>query len=221
MSIKGRMAPIRLLLLLLAVGCSIQCFLQPNVGALGGRNLGSSLRAKKADAEGLVPPKRPLSSYMLFAQDIRASVVKKLGTNSVAEVGKVIGDEWGKLTAAKKKPYEEKAAKAKQTFEKEMEKFTAAGGVMPARKKKGEGKKKARDPNMPKRSPSAYFLWLADSRESIKKKLPADHKVTDVSKEAGQQWAKVTAAKKKPYETKAAKLKSEYQEAMEKYKASL
>lgn len=39
--------------------------------------------------------------------DNRDSIVKKLGTNAVSEVAKAAGQEWGKLSAAKKKPYEQ------------------------------------------------------------------------------------------------------------------
>ena len=33
----------------------------------------------------------------------------------------------------------------------------------------------------------------------LRKSMPAGHKVTDVSREAGAQWSKLTAAKKKKY----------------------
>ena len=45
------------------------------------------------------------------------------------------------------------------------------------------------------------MIWLSENRPSIVKSMPVDHKVTDVAKEAGKQWNKLTAAKKKKYVT--------------------
>lgn len=43
------------------------------------------------------------------------------------------------------------------------------------------------------------MLWLSENRPTIVKSMPKDYKVTDVAKEAGKQWNKLTAAKKKKY----------------------
>merc|ERR1711920_357102 len=81
-----------------------------------------------------------------------------------------------------------------------------------------EGKKK-KDPNAPKRPPSAYAVFLAENREAILKSLPAGASpITDVAKKAGEQWGALSTAAKKPYEAKAEKAKAEYQKAMEEYK---
>merc|ERR1719282_1103145 len=66
-------------------------------------------------------------------------------------------------------------------------------------------------PVQPKRPASAYMLWLNSERPTIVKKLGKNAGVTDVAKEAGAQWGKLTAAKKKPYEAEAAKLKTKYE----------
>ena len=135
-----------------------------------------------------------------WLKDNRASIVKKVGTNSVTDVAKEAGKQWKALSAAKKKPYEMAYAKAKAVFDKEMAAFKAAGGVV-QRKQKRVSKKAARDPNMPKKPLSGYLLFMADNRAKIVKSLPKDHKATEVMKEGGAQWNKLTAAKKKPYES--------------------
>ena len=137
-----------------------------------------------------------------WLSDNRASIVKKVGGNSVAEVGKEAGAQWNKLSAAKKKPYDDAAKKAMAKYKKDVEAFKAAGGVMPVKAKRGSGlsTKKKRDPNMPKRPASSYMLFLNDSRATIVKKLPKGHKATDVMVEAGKQWKALAAAKKKKYE---------------------
>eukprot|EP00434_Breviolum_minutum_P021145 symbB.v1.2.018657.t1/scaffold1498.1/size115254/3 len=180
--------------------------------------------AKKSSATAeLVPPKRPPSSYMSWLNDNRDSLVKKLGTNAVAEVAKAAGVAWKKLSAAKKKPYEKAATAAREEWKEKMEAFKSAGGVVPKRAAPGTrvAKKAPRDPNKPKRPLSSYMLWLNENRPSIVKKLPAGHKATEVMKEAGKQWGKLTAAKKKKYEKAAADLKAKYLEDMEKYKETV
>merc|ERR1712070_644909 len=80
-----------------------------------------------------------------------------------------------------------------------------------------EGKKK--DPNAPKKpTGGGYGVFLTENRAKIVKSLPADHKMTDVGKVAGEQWRNLPAAAKKPYEDKSQKLMAEYRKAMEEYK---
>ncbi|CAL1159570.1 unnamed protein product [Cladocopium goreaui] len=178
--------------------------------------------ARKATGDELVPPKRPASSYMSWLNDNRESIVEKLGTNSVTLVAKEAGQQWKKLSAAKKKPYEAAWVKAKAKYAKDLEDFKAAGGVIlkpEKRTSRTRSTRAKRDPNMPKRPLSSYMLWLQDNRASIVKSMPAGHKVTDVMREAGAQWSKLTAAKKKKYEKAAADAKAKYLEEMEEYKA--
>merc|ERR1712085_142507 len=79
--------------------------------------------------------------------------------------------------------------------------------------------KKKKDANAPKKPVGgAYGVYVAENRESIVKSLPAGHKITDVAKKAGELWKALPDAKKKPYEEKYGKKKSEYEKAMEDYK---
>ena len=72
--------------------------------------------------------------------------------------------------------------------------------------------KKAKDPNAPKRPLSAYFIWLKENREAIKK---PGMSVTDVSKAAGVQW---NALKDKTrWEKLAQEDKARYERDMAKY----
>lgn len=47
--------------------------------------------------------------------------------------------------------------------------------------------KKEKDGNKPKRPQSAYFIWLNENREHIKKENPGIS-ITEISKVAGQKW---------------------------------
>jgi high mobility group protein B1 len=72
-------------------------------------------------------PKRPLSAYILFSMDERPRIVKKLGKDAkVTEVTKALGEVWQTLSDEKQKPYQEKAAKAKKEYMKELEMYKAS-----------------------------------------------------------------------------------------------
>ncbi|ORX36139.1 high mobility group box domain-containing protein [Kockovaella imperatae] len=70
-------------------------------------------------------PKRALSAYMFFVQDYRDRIKSENPDVSFGEVGKLLGAKWKELSAAEKKPYEDKAeadktraAKQKAAYEK-------------------------------------------------------------------------------------------------------
>jgi len=154
---------------------------------------------------------------MLWLKKERPKIVASLGAdgNKVAEVAKIAGAKWNKLTAKAKKPFEDEAKKLKAKYLAEKEAFEKAGGVMPVPKSRSEKTKRAnKDPNLPKRPLSSYMLWLADTRQSIADSLPEGSKVTQVMVEAGKKWKKLTKKAKGPYEKKAAELKEAYQAEM-------
>lgn len=84
-------------------------------------------------------------------------------------------------------------------------------------KKESKTKKggKVKDPNAPKRAMSAFFFWMADNRDRIKKPGMG---VAEVAKAAGVEWGKV--ADKSKWEKKAAEDKKRYESEMAAYKAS-
>eukprot|EP00933_Yihiella_yeosuensis_P070046 TRINITY_DN773_c0_g1_i2.p1 TRINITY_DN773_c0_g1~~TRINITY_DN773_c0_g1_i2.p1 ORF type:complete len:235 (+),score=115.95 TRINITY_DN773_c0_g1_i2:86-790(+) len=170
----------------------------------------------------LEQPKKAVSAYWLWLSDNRADISKKVGTSKGSVVAKAAGDAWKTLPAAKKAPYEKKAAEQKADFEKAMAAFKDAGGVPAARKSKKdkEGKtKKVKDANAPKKPVGgAYGCFLAEKREGIKKSLPKDHKITDVAKKAGEMWAKVSEADRKKYQDEFAAKSAAYKKEMEEYK---
>ncbi|KAG8192979.1 hypothetical protein JTE90_028100 [Oedothorax gibbosus] len=108
------------------------------------------------------------------------------------------------------------AKKPKEKKHKEPKKSKSAKTVKePSMRKKRT--KKEKDENKPKRPPSAYFLFLADKREQIKKDNPGIV-ITEITKKAGEMWKEVTD--KSQWEERAGVLKKEYEKAMAEYKAS-
>ncbi|RVX16316.1 High mobility group B protein 7 [Vitis vinifera] len=107
-----------------------------------------------------------------------------------------------KVTDVKKKPAEKKNATTTEP-----------------KPKKSRRLRKVKDPNMPKRPPTAFFLFMDDFRKEYKESNPDSKNVSVVAKEGGEKWKSMTDEEKKPYVDKAAELKAEYDKAMETYNA--
>ncbi|KAL1816994.1 hypothetical protein DCAR_0521405 [Daucus carota subsp. sativus] len=82
---------------------------------------------------------------------------------------------------------------------------------------KAKKNKLAKDPNKPKRPPSAFFVFLEEFRKTFKKENPTVKAVSAVGKAGGEKWKSLSAAEKAPYEAKAAKRKGEYQKLITAY----
>jgi len=116
-------------------------------------------------------------------------------------VAKVAGK---KKPAAKKKPAKKKPAKK--------------AGAKPALGKNGKPKKKkkAKDPNKPKRAMVAFMYFSIDQRPVMQRQNPT-LKIADISKMLGAQWRSMSATQKAPYDKKAAADKKRYEKEMKSY----
>uniref|UniRef100_A0A8C2M5W9 HMG box domain-containing protein n=1 Tax=Cricetulus griseus TaxID=10029 RepID=A0A8C2M5W9_CRIGR len=145
-------------------------------------------------------PKKPtgkMSSYAFFMQTSREEHKKKHQDASVnfSEFSKKCSERW-KTMSAKEKGKSEDMAKAD---------------------KAREPKKKFKDPNAPKRPPSA-FLFCSEYRPKTKGEHPG-LSLGDVAKKLGEMWNNTAAGDKQPYEKKAAKLKEKYEKDIAAYRA--
>eukprot|EP00933_Yihiella_yeosuensis_P028501 TRINITY_DN2232_c0_g1_i2.p1 TRINITY_DN2232_c0_g1~~TRINITY_DN2232_c0_g1_i2.p1 ORF type:complete len:310 (-),score=128.85 TRINITY_DN2232_c0_g1_i2:344-1204(-) len=170
-------------------------------------------------------PKKAVSSYWLWLAENRAEIAKKVGSSKCSDVAKAAGEMWKALPEAKKAPFEQKAAAAKEEYEKAMAAFKEQGGTPAARKSKKDKeekqKKKVKDENAPKKPVGgAYGVYLAEKREEIKQSLPKDHKITDVAKKAGELWKKVceSEAERKKYQDLFDAKSEAWKKEMEEYK---
>eukprot|EP00091_Calanus_sinicus_P013163 TRINITY_DN29289_c0_g1_i1.p1 TRINITY_DN29289_c0_g1~~TRINITY_DN29289_c0_g1_i1.p1 ORF type:complete len:107 (-),score=42.02 TRINITY_DN29289_c0_g1_i1:140-460(-) len=92
---------------------------------------------KAVKAEG--QPKRPMSAYFLWMNDIgRAGVKEKNPGASITEVSKKCGEEWRALGDASKKKYEKMQQEAKDKFEVDMKEWLENGGEEAMRQAKKE-----------------------------------------------------------------------------------
>mmetsp|Transcript_11512 Transcript_11512/g.24377 ORF Transcript_11512/g.24377 Transcript_11512/m.24377 type:complete len:224 (+) Transcript_11512:71-742(+) len=178
-------------------------------------------RKKKVAVDLDAPPKRPLTSYMRFAVDVRPEVAEEMEGAKPTEVISEVASRWRKLTAAKKKPYVTAAEAEWEEYRQQKQAFLDAGGVLPApQRRKADGKVKVvKDPLQPKKPGSTYILWVKDNYAKLRKKNPK-LEPKEVMSQAGKEWSKATKATKTKYEKKRAELMKEYEKAMEAYKSS-
>ncbi|XP_008781302.1 HMG1/2-like protein [Phoenix dactylifera] len=77
--------------------------------------------------------------------------------------------------------------------------------------------KAGKDPNKPKRPPSAFFVFMEEFRKQFKEKNPNNKLVSVVGKAGGDKWKSLSEAEKAPYVAKANKYKTEYTKNMAAY----
>lgn len=81
-------------------------------------------------------------------------------------------------------------------------------------KKGGKLSKKAKDPNKPKRPPSAFFVFMEGFRKQYKESHPKNKSVAVVGKAGGDKWKSMSDAEKAPFQEQAEKRKKEYEKTM-------
>uniref|UniRef100_A0A0D9XGH9 HMG box domain-containing protein n=1 Tax=Leersia perrieri TaxID=77586 RepID=A0A0D9XGH9_9ORYZ len=77
--------------------------------------------------------------------------------------------------------------------------------------------KAEKDPNKPKRPPSAFFVFMEQFRKDYKEKHPTVKQVSVIGKAGGDKWKSMSEAEKAPFVTKAEKLKAEYTKKIDAY----
>ncbi|XP_031136447.1 high mobility group protein B1a [Sander lucioperca] len=157
-------------------------------------------------------PRGKMSSYAYFVQTCREEHKKKHPEASVnfAEFSKKCSERWKLMSGKEKGKFEDLAKLDKVRYEKEMMNFVPAQG-------KGK-KKKYKDPNAPKRPPSAFFIFCSEFRPKVKGETPG-LSIGDVAKRLGEMWNGTALEDKQPFEKKAAKLKEKYEKDVAAYRA--
>uniref|UniRef100_A0A671KZZ9 High mobility group protein B2 n=1 Tax=Sinocyclocheilus anshuiensis TaxID=1608454 RepID=A0A671KZZ9_9TELE len=147
-------------------------------------------------------PRGKMSSYAYFVQTCREEHKKKHPEASVnfSEFSKKCSERWKTMSAKEKGKFEDMAKQDKLRYEREMKNY-----IPP----KGEKRRRFKDPNAPKRPPSAFFIFCGDYRPKIKGENPG-LSIGDIAKKLGEMWNSSSAEVKQPYEKKAAKLKEKY-----------
>ncbi|XP_010902561.2 high mobility group protein 1.2-like [Esox lucius] len=93
-------------------------------------------KKKKKKLKQPIAPKRPPTAFFIFCADLRPQVKVETPGLSIGDVAKKLGEKWNKLSAEDKVPYEKKAAKLKEKYEKDITAYRNKGKVpvsMPAK----------------------------------------------------------------------------------------
>ena len=96
-----------------------------------------------------------MSSYAFFGQTCQEEHKKKHPDASVnfSEFSKKCSERWKTMSAKEKGKFEDMGKADKSRYERKWK---------PTSPPKGETKKKFKDPNAPKRPPSAFFLFCSE-----------------------------------------------------------
>jgi len=174
--------------------------------------------AKDANA-----PKRAQSAYFLFMADVRDEIIDGMsGDFNLGAVGKAIGKAWGKLSNAKKAPYQTKAAAAKAKFDKANAKYKMTPGYTSwcegreAHKKAAKATEKRNSLkamliNKPARGLSGYMRFCNANRKNY------TGGVAEVGAQLGKAWAEASDSAKAKFLKAANADKAKYDKAMAKY----
>jgi len=75
----------------------------------------------KEEYQKTLPPKRPLSAYILYSKEIRDSIVKAHPNASIGEQAKLMGEKWRNLSEAQKDKYRKVSEQARTEWKKQNE----------------------------------------------------------------------------------------------------
>merc|ERR1719471_1249700 len=137
-------------------------------------------------------------------------------------IGKQLGAIWKEVSPSDRAPFEEKAAAQKKAYDAKMEKYQKSSNykkfqmTMLAWKIHETKKPFPRDPNSPKKSPSAYMLYAASVRSKIVKENP-DMAVTDIMREQSVWWKSLSEGEQQKWKDKAAAGKKKYEAQLARY----
>jgi len=87
-----------------------------------------SKKAKKEARAASGQPKKPPPGYWLYLSENREAFQKEAGTKKAPDISKLAGKTWKAMSDAEKKPFEDKAAKAKAEYQKAMDEWKKNGG---------------------------------------------------------------------------------------------
>ncbi|XP_037355025.1 high mobility group protein B4 [Talpa occidentalis] len=153
-------------------------------------------------------PKVNVSSYIHFLLNYR-NKFKEQQPNTYLDFkdfSRKCSEKWRSISKHEKAKYEALAKLDKARYQEEMMNYTG--------KRK---KRRKRDPQAPRRPPSSFLLFCQDHYAQLKRDNPS-WSVVQVAKASGKMWSTTTDTDKRPYEQRAALLRTKYQEDLEDYR---
>ncbi|CAH0488945.1 hypothetical protein KXD40_005931 [Peronospora effusa] len=159
-------------------------------------------------------PKRALSAFMFFSNDIRDTVKKEMPELQFLEISSEIGRRWKKITDEERRPYDELAAADKRRYLEEKEDYVPDPSFETTK-----GSRKKKDPNAPKRALSAYFFFCNDIRQETRDENP-NKKITEIATLLAEKWRALPDKKRLKYQKMHDEAKVKYQHQMDVYNSN-
>ncbi|XP_051956150.1 high mobility group protein B2-like [Xyrauchen texanus] len=158
-------------------------------------------------------PKGKTSAYAYFVQTYRDEHKRKSPDVPVnfSEFSKKCSERWKTLNASEKSKFEDKAKIDKVRYDKEMKTYVPPKGV-------GKTGRKKKDPNAPKRPPSAFFVFCSEFRPTVRSENP-NLTIGEIAKKLGELWSRQSSKDRVPHEQKAMKLREKYEKDVAAYRA--
>lgn len=174
----------------------------------GANDVTGRKQRKKKDKNA---PKRALSAFMFFSNDIRDTVKREMPELEFLQISSEIGRRWKAIDPEQRKPYEELAAADKKRYNEEKEDYVPDPSF-----ESGRGTRKKKDPNAPKRPLSAYFFFCNEIRNEVREANP-NKKVTEIAQLLAERWRALPDKKRVKYQKMHEEAKAKYEGQMNEY----
>ncbi|TDH67874.1 hypothetical protein CCR75_005332 [Bremia lactucae] len=156
-------------------------------------------------------PKRALSAFMFFSNDIRDTVKKEMPDLPFLGISSEIGRRWKQISDEDRRPYDELAAADKRRYQEEKEDYVPDPSF-----ESSKSSRKKKDPNAPKRALSAYFFFCNDIRQQVRDENP-NKKITEIATLLAEKWRALPDKKRAKYQKMNDEAKVKYQHQMDVY----
>ncbi|KAG9269389.1 high mobility group protein B2-like isoform X2 [Astyanax mexicanus] len=158
-------------------------------------------------------PKGRTSAYAFFVLSSRDELKKKSPGTSVnfGKFSKKCSEDWKALTPSEKKKFEDLAKADKARYDEEMKSYVPPKGM-------GKMGRKKKDPNAPKRPPSAFFIFCSEHRPAVKSEHP-NLTIGEIAKKLGEKWSKLSTKDRSPFDQKAVLLREKYEKEVAAYRS--
>ncbi|XP_069505468.1 hepatoma-derived growth factor-related protein 2 isoform X4 [Ambystoma mexicanum] len=152
-----------------------------------------------------------MSAFAFFVQACQSEIRRRHpgASVNVAALSRACTVRWRSTSPKERAMFEHLAQGDKQRCELKK--------TAPVRKRPKRRRKK--DPNAPRKPPTAFFLFASKNRAEVREQFPGIN-FSEISKMLGQKWWQQSPKARMPYEIRAAALKKKYDAEVAKYQRS-
>ncbi|CEO94811.1 HMG box domain-containing protein [Plasmodiophora brassicae] len=163
-------------------------------------------------------PRPPSSSYVFYMNECRARMLRTRPDLAFADIARIIGNDWQKLSNDDRQKYNDMAAEDKVRYQRETEGYLSEN-MGQQQQQQLAVKRRKRDPNAPKHPISAYLFFVAESRAKLCKDNPAMG-FGEMAKYIGNKWKEMDASERARYEEMSERDKMRYERDLRSYTKS-